>query len=48
MNTKKLYTIANWSDYNSTPAPIFTSKKEAELVARLGRELRAKVYVIEM
>ena len=42
----KLYTIANWSDYSDKPAPIFPTKKKAEEVARIGRQLRGKVWVI--
>jgi hypothetical protein len=45
MAEKKLYTIAGWENYNSTPAPIFSNRKEAEKVALMGRLMRARVFV---
>ena len=42
------YTLTNWEKYNSTPAPIFKTRKEAQREAEKLRLLRAWVEVEEV
>jgi hypothetical protein len=43
-----LYTISKWDWYSDKPAPVFTSKKDAERLASTMRTMRAWVEVIEV
>lgn len=43
-----MFTLANWEKYNSNPAPIFRTRREAEKRAESLRQLRAWVEVVEV
>jgi len=42
------YTIGRWSDYNTSPAPVFSNRKETEQYVAWLRSARAWVEVIKL
>jgi len=43
-----MFTLKNWERYNSNPAPIFQTRREAEREATALRAMRAWVEVVEI
>ena len=43
-----MFTLENWERYNTSPAPVFKTKKAAEKEATILRSMRVWVNVIEV